>query len=418
MKNKIIGIIGGILILISLISPWLTTSSGKVFYGFNFYGISTVFNLFIVVMVILGMLGIVLSLIKNKIAGIFLLVISLIFIGWGFFLKFVLIKSFGIPYIWGKYDADWLGDVVGVFLGIKWGVYLIIIGGVLIFISGLLKIKGEFLYKIFLWIKNKIKAINIKIKIIILVILLIILAIPFIPVGKRWYFDRQWNIDTNYMEGAKIKKDPNVCEKMEIGTRKDYCYIGVAGAMKNIFICDKVLRDYLKNSCYKEVAKAKKDINTCELIKDIADKDDCYTVVAVEHKEPELCEKTTEGGYSILDHRGSCYRDVAIAKQDLSLCEKITQDDINVKGECYRKIAVIKQDPDICYQYKKNFAFSYCYQGVAVAKKDSSICGIIKYSSEKDWCYYYVAKEAKKSDICLKILDNSIKESCYKRTNN
>jgi hypothetical protein len=348
-------------------------------------------------------MAIILSLMEKKIAGIFLLIIGVLLTGWGIVLKFA-VRSFGISYIWEKYGAEWLGETVSTFFNIGWGIYILIIGGVLIFAGGVSKLKSEFLTNVLLRIKDKIKKIGKKTEIIILVV---ILTIAIVPIGKNWFQKRQQRQLLNYREEAIKKQDPTICEKIKLEGTKDYCYKDVGVIKEDLSICDKIQSRVIRNLCYEDVAEKKQVPDICERIEDQSSRGSCYHRVAIARHDPALCEKT---GF-IQSYIEECYRDIAKETQDLNLCEKITIQ--NIKNLCYSDIAVIKKDASICEQY--GIDKSFCYRQVAEAINDPAVCEKEKTQPFRDFCFEEIAEDLKSLEICDRIENQSIKEICYRK---
>jgi len=403
MKNRIIGVIGGLMVLIGMISPWLINLEGKTFYGFNFFGLNTAFNSLLIITIILSLIAIILSLIEKKTAGIFLLIIGVLLTGWGIVLKFA-IRSFGISYIWEKYGAEWLGETVSTFLNMGWGIYVVTIGGILIFAEGVLKLKAEFLTGVIQRIKERIGKINRKTKIRILIGILIIVLIP---IGRNWFQKQRQEQFLDYREEAVEKQDPTICEKIKAEGTRDHCYKDVGVLKEDLLICDKIQSRVIRDLCYEDVAEKKQDPNICESIEDRGSRGSCYHRVAVAKQDPALCEKM---GF-IQSYIEECYRNIAKETKNLNLCEKITFQ--NIKSLCYTDIAVVTKDPSICERYEVDKTL--CYRQVAEATNDPELCEKVKTQPFRDFCFENIAEEIKSLKLCEKIEDQSTKERCYRK---
>jgi hypothetical protein len=139
MKSKIIGIIGGIITLFGAISPWLIIRGGETLYGF-------LFGLLFIITISLGFIGIITSLIGKKTTWIIASITGISLIIWSKFLELI-IFSIGAKFIWMKYDAEWLGWGASSFANVSYGIYVIMIGGVIILLGSILGLKEEVFLK-------------------------------------------------------------------------------------------------------------------------------------------------------------------------------------------------------------------------------------------------------------------------------
>jgi len=136
LKLRIIGLIGGLIIIISLFLPWVV-SGEKILYGFWF-------GLLFIITLIFGIIGIVMFLLGRRNAYKISIIIGIIGVIWTAYL-FLEIKSFGTKFIWITYDAEWLGEAAASFVSISYGLYIMLIGFILILLGGISGLVGNIL---------------------------------------------------------------------------------------------------------------------------------------------------------------------------------------------------------------------------------------------------------------------------------
>jgi hypothetical protein len=134
LKLRIIGLIGGLIVVISSFLPWIV-SGEKILYGF-WFGLLFIITLF------LGIVGIVMFLLGRKNAYKISIIIGIIGIVWTAYL-FLEIKSFGTKFVWITYDAQWLGEAAASFVNISYGLYIMLIGFILILLGGISGLSGN-----------------------------------------------------------------------------------------------------------------------------------------------------------------------------------------------------------------------------------------------------------------------------------
>ncbi len=189
-----------------------------------------------------------------------------------------------------------------------------------------------------------------------------------------------------YLETAILAEDYSACGKVTNAHQKTYCFSQIAAGTGNLTVCEKLGLEFNDNfsrkvftgNCYEELAKAKKDPSICEKIE--LDRDLCYQKVALSKKDEGLCAKVER-----VPDMDQCYRELAIEMLDLSICEKITEGN---RDYCYTQIAISKRDPNICGRLESKLEINteMCYTDVATAKKDASICQKIQTETENARC--------------------------------
>lgn len=178
-----------------------------------------------------------------------------------------------------------------------------------------------------------------------------------------------------YLEVARYKKDPLICDKILInpsfGKYFGYCYQDVALATKNEAICDSPKLDgWQKTYCYSKVAKIKKDETLCDKLTDSDYIEKCYAEVAIV-KDTNLCEKIA--GNSVNTMTGYKLKDLCISygkyakSGDLGFCEPRSYIPIFDTGfyparrdECVFNAALARNDSTICTEIGDSFKRSVC----------------------------------------------------------
>jgi len=171
--------------------------------------------------------------------------------------------------------------------------------------------------------------------------------------------------DQCYLEVARYKKDPLVCQKVLISFGKGGtfdCYSDIAQIAKNETVCENIKHSIspewaseARARCVSGVAQIKKDESVCEQLTKTIEKEDCYSKVAIV-KDPALCQKITD-----LYERNSCNYKANRAKTgDISRCEELGY----YRDECLFEAALARNDFIICEKIKDSFTRSVCRQGI------------------------------------------------------
>lgn len=132
--------------------------------------------------------------------------------------------------------------------------------------------------------------------------------------------------DECFKEVAKLTNNPEVCKGIgeELGVNS--CFEALAVATKNPSICRNVgcanctYDKHLKQVCFEKVAESTNNPDICENNEDIDSKNFCFINVAVALKDISICEKVKSDGVWLISN---CYTDVAVNTKNLEICEKI-----------------------------------------------------------------------------------------------
>lgn len=180
--------------------------------------------------------------------------------------------------------------------------------------------------------------------------------------------------------------------------------------------------DNIPDSIPKESSVAEQTTHVtsdCEAVTDEIARNFCYVDLAKAQKDISICDDKIDN----VNTRDICYQKVAIAKQDFSLCKSISEANQNsgIGSTCYSEVAKLKKDPTLCEDLPDEGPYDYllkgeCYLGAATGKLDASVCKKISYSVTRDTCYLNVAIGNKDSTVCSNIVRTSSRERCYSIT--
>ena len=115
---------------------------------------------------------------------------------------------------------------------------------------------------------------------------------------------------------------------------KDVCYKEIAQKYNDISLCDKIVNLGIKNTC---IAVLRQNISICNSMEEGPDKNFCYKGVAIAKKDISICDKM-----EYEDNKNHCYADVAIAKKDISICDKIEYG-VDYRNYCSKSIMSLIQ---------------------------------------------------------------------------
>ncbi len=230
----------------------------------------------------------------------------------------------------------------------------------------------------------------------------------------------QYSCYLEVIESAKSKKDASICKDIKIDIFKDGCYSEIAIEKKDISICKNIQSSEIKSGCYNILIHFMEEVpvSLCDGLEDGRGKDFCYFKSATTQKDISICEKIKDKGS---DSYANCIIDVGIAKNDLSVCEKIQIE--KERNRCYYTFAYSTDNFYICEKIDAQNDKNYCYNEYAFRKQDPNVCDKIigNANSMKDNCYVISnqgtlpAFRTGQPDIlvCSKIQNIFFKDSCY-----
>lgn len=245
--------------------------------------------------------------------------------------------------------------------------------------------------------------------IIVVITILIIISICLVSFFMLMY--KEENVDITFCKGietqsmrmtcsAIFRQDPFICKKT--GNFDKYCYDSVFGSTKNssIFECEKFSEYYPNSICYLNLAKIKKNPNLCEKVSGMYQT--CYWELAKILKNPKLCENI-----NAICEKNQCLAEVT---GNISICEEVP--DAVEKKTCIGNILKnvnIDQCEDTVTEYPSVLYVPDCVKKIALTSKNISLCNLIENKEIKWSC---LAGLSKSIDICEKADSNFWKDYC------
>jgi hypothetical protein len=132
--------------------------------------------------------------------------------------------------------------------------------------------------------------------VIVLILILPLFGCTDSEAQKCFNFGSEYDKSKCFVDLAKSRGKPEICEMISDNMVKDRCYTRVAYAKRDISICDKVNHFYEKEYCQALIADATQDISICYKIS--AEYDDMW--------------------------RNRCFIYLARGKQNVSICDNIS----------------------------------------------------------------------------------------------
>ncbi len=211
-------------------------------------------------------------------------------------------------------------------------------------------------------------------------------------------------VELCFEELAMIKKDPELCDGIELEGRDVSCRysVEISIKMESISFCSSTVVDPSK--CYREFAVKLDDPGVCDKVTHL--KQRC---LAVANADPEMCTNA--------DYPSEClnevYKRLSVLKKDTSYCDKMEVEftDRDSWG-CYWDVAVAAEDPSIC---DNNIFPSLCKGFVASELKLPDVCDEIESETTQKRCYYDVVVGLVKSSEASQKPSETENQECIRK---
>lgn len=208
-----------------------------------------------------------------------------------------------------------------------------------------------------------------------------------------------------------------VCENLETSYSQESCLVDIVRTYPDPFICGLIKEnDSLRDSCYQIIALDQGDVSFCEKIVGVDDKKWCFVKLAGQLKEPSLCERIEKMApldpEYIKKSKDDCYE--VLGKKDPQYCGYILNE--NRKFMCYRhyykenKQRFARQN---CEEFS-GIQRDYCYTLLGEMTNNLEKCSFIEIETIQDYCEYTVLV-ANNDSRCEMIKSSFFQDDCYSR---
>jgi hypothetical protein len=177
--------------------------------------------------------------------------------------------------------------------------------------------------------------------------------------------------------------------------------------------CEKVNVGTSRDACYLLEAKNSNKPASCEKIKIQSTKADCYVAMADINKDVNFCEKIYAQDGVITDKKDECFGKMAKTLLSVDLCDKLSNS--LGKSDCYNLMSNLLENPAVCSKLFNSEQIQSCksvQMSNAAKDKNLSICGKFLDNLDKDYCLIQVAITNHDYSICQSVQDIKYKASC------
>jgi hypothetical protein len=214
--------------------------------------------------------------------------------------------------------------------------------------------------------------------------------------------------------------DPSPCNSITDETRKSYCMYRSIIVTKKAEACNSITNIDSQQKCYKEVAPIVKEVKWCDKVTDNWERKGCYDSVAVASKDISICDNIKIPGIVEEDQKGECYMGIAHVAEDAATCERLGKLASTLKDLCYYSLATKKADKDVCEKMGEARTRNMCLFEVAQTTQNTSVCNAMSKSGvggdqtySQGNCYTCIARSQANVEICKVIPDAYDRNDCY-----